>query len=108
MKGPLAKAAFSLAILVLAAAPLGGCNKDCCPIEQPSCGCFSPGGSRQGGICSRLCDAPPVNWRRTTDESGCPVLVQDPPGGSCLSPPPRDAATDGGDAAADGQGGGAG
>jgi hypothetical protein len=87
---------FVVMALLLGASPLVGCkNTSCCPIEPPSCSCFAIGGSAQAGMCPKLCDAPPINWKRTVDMNDCPVLVQDPPGGSCLSPPPRDGATDG-------------
>jgi len=51
-------------------------------------------------MCPSICDAPPIGWRQTTDQNGCPVLVQDQPAGSCLQPPRdagMDAASDGGD-----------
>ena len=89
------------AALLLAAA-VGGCHDvKCCPIETPICGCFSIGGAPRSGTCQPICDAAPTNWRRTTDQNGCPVLVQDTVVGSCLPQPPRDGATDG-DAATDG------
>jgi len=73
--------------------PLSACSGDdpvaatdtCCPIATPSCGCFATGGS---GICSSLCDAPPVGWSRSTDENGCPIWEGGPPGGSSCLPGP--------------------
>ena len=59
----------------------------CCPIETPGCSCFGYGGAANDGSCPKICDAGGDNWSRTTDESGCPVLVQSPPGGGCLAPP---------------------
>jgi hypothetical protein len=92
---------FGVALLLAAA--VAGCHDDvkCCPIEAPICGCFSIGGAARSGTCQRICDAAPTNWRRTTDQNGCPVLVQDTVVGSCLPQPPRDGATDG-DSATDG------
>jgi hypothetical protein len=95
-------AAFSVAVLVLLGSRFIGCgSNDCCPIGQPSCNCFPVGGSRRSGLCTSICDAPPTGWRRTNDQNGCPVLVQDQPTGSCLQPP-HDA---GMDAAGDAGGG---
>jgi len=63
----------------------------CCPIQTPSCNCFQIGGSPDPfGRCPAICDAGPMNWKMSTDANGCPLLVQDPPGASCLVPPPRD------------------
>jgi hypothetical protein len=59
----------------------------CCSVETPSCNCFGYGGAPVGGVCPRICDAGPANWHMSSDASGCPILVQDPQGGSCLTPP---------------------
>src|SRR3954471_24355099 len=58
----------------------------CCPIETPRCDCFGLGGTRRSdGVCPNICDAAPINWQMRTDGNGCPILVQDPGGGSCLT-----------------------
>jgi hypothetical protein len=58
----------------------------CCPIETPTCDCFGLGGTRNGNdACPKICDAAPINWQMRTDSNGCPILVQDPGGGGCLT-----------------------
>jgi hypothetical protein len=90
--------ASCLVVLVAVAAcgrsltPSGTPGVVCCPIQTPGCGCFGYGGAARNGMCPSLCDAGGDHWTQTTDESGCPILVQDPVGGSCLARP--DAASD--------------
>lgn len=72
-----------------------GGTSQCCPIETPSCDCFVVGGKRRSADpffgCQRHCDAVPMGWRMSVDESGCPILVKDQPGRSCLDNLVRDA-----------------
>ncbi len=47
----------------------------CCPMETPTCDCFSVGGrSSPNGTCGGgVCDAAPVGWVKGVDKYGCPV-----------------------------------
>jgi hypothetical protein len=86
--------------VALAAVRMAGCNGvRCCPIQTPSCDCFDYGGSATANnMCPAICDVPPPNWKQGTDDNGCPILIMDPHGGSCLPPPPHDAGGDAADA----------
>ncbi len=59
----------------------------CCPIEQPTCDCFSIGGSPDTtgfDECASICDADPSGWELQKDSNGCPIWVGSE--GSCLEP----------------------
>lgn len=83
-----------LAVLFSLAVP--ACGDDsleavCCPLEVPTCDCFSTGGSRDLSEespfrqCAGLCDAEPDGWEEYTDSNGCPALRWVGGTGSCFN-----------------------